>query len=635
MTKKKKNREESEERLLDGIRSVSDLRLLDENDMPRLASEIREFLVDTTKQHGGHLASNLGVVELSLALHRVFDTPSDRVIWDVGHQSYVHKIVTGRRDSFDSLRIPGGLSGFTRREESAFDAFGTGHSSTSISAALGFAEADAIAGRDQYTVAVIGDGALTGGLAHEGINNCRRDLRLIVVLNENEMSISRVTGAFPRLVNRLRISRSYRSFKRTSRSVLRYIPLLGPAVFYTGRWVRNIIRRGLYRSNFFEEMGFTYLGPYDGNDYRQVEDALTEAKQKERCVIVHLRTKKGKGYQDAEEKPCEYHCVYPNAQGGDTYHDVFGRVLDELAAKDDTICAVTPATGETTGLSAFAAHYENRFFDVGIAEEHALTFAAGLAASGMKPYAVIYSSFLQRGYDQVLHDIALQHLPVHIIVDRASLAPADGPTHHGIYDVAFLSHIAGLPIYAPATLETLDRMMLDTVSATEPVVIRYPNGGGSARVARAFYPNEDYNDYGVRHYGNLERAKAVVISYGIAAERALEAVDTLCEEGTDTAMLLLETLAPMASIGKKISSLLHEGVCVCFLEEGIYNGGIAMQLGAYLGEHRHDVKYHACAVMDGTASPKTPTDIYSYHGIGTTDVVAAVTKMASCDAPRA
>ncbi len=621
MSRKKKEADAEREVLLDGIRSVEDLREMSEDDMPRLAEEIRQFLVDTTTRRGGHLASNLGVVELTLALHRVFHTPEDHLIWDVGHQSYVHKLVTGRREAFDTLRVPGGMSGFTRREESEFDPFGTGHSSTSISAALGFAEADAIAGKPNYTIAVIGDGALTGGLAHEGINNCRRGLRLIIVLNENEMSISRVTGAFPRLVNRLRISRSYRSFKRTSRSVLRYIPLLGPAVFYTGRWVRNVVRSSFYRSNFFEEMGFTYLGPYDGNDYRQVEDALTEAKQKEDCVIIHLRTKKGKGYAAAENHPCEYHCVYPNAMGGETFHSVFGDVLDAYAAEDERICAITPATGETTGLSAFAAHYEKRFFDVGIAEEHALTFAAGLAASGMKPYVIIYSSFLQRGYDQIIHDIALQHLPVHIMVDRASLAPADGPTHHGIYDVAFLSQIEGMPIYAPALPETLERMLADTRSAEDAVAIRYPNGGGCRALAAAFYPNGEYEHYGVRSEGDIAHADTVIISYGAAAGRALEATETLRTRGYAASMLLLETLTPVSSVGERIAALLPQNAHVIFLEEGIYNGGIAMQLGAYLAEARRDIRYAPLAIRDGTAAPVVPCDLYAYHGISVSDVV--------------
>ncbi len=619
----KKNKDAEREPLLGGIHSVLDLRRLDEEDMPRLADEVRDFLVDTTARRGGHLASNLGVVELSLALHRVFDTPSDRVIWDVGHQSYVHKMVTGRLGAFDALRTCGGLSGFTRREESEFDAFGTGHSSTSISAALGFAEADAIAERKNYTIAVIGDGALTGGLAHEGINNCRRGLRLIIVLNENEMSISRVTGAFPRLVNHLRISRSYRSFKRTSRSVLRYIPLLGPALFYLGRGFRNVVRRSFYRSNFFEEMGFTYLGLYDGNDYRQVEDALAEAKEKAQCVIIHLRTKKGKGYREAEENPCRYHCVYPNAPSGETFHDVFGRVLDELGGEDETVCAITPATGETTGLSAFAEHYGSRFFDVGIAEEHALTFSAGLAAAGMRPYTVIYSSFLQRGYDQIIHDIALQHLPVHIMVDRASLAPADGPTHHGIYDVAFLSHIEGLPIYAPATLETLEHIMRDTATAEDAVAIRYPNGGGSRSVAAAFYPHEEYSEYGVRAYGDMIDAAVVVISYGVAAQRALEATEILRKNGHRAVMLLMEVLTPMNSIGTQVASQIPANAHVIFLEEGIYNGGIAMQLGTYLSDKRSDVRFTALAIHDGTACPHEPVDLYRFHGISAEDVVNA------------
>ncbi len=629
MSKKKKKYAKEEESILDGISSVEDLRRLSDADMPRLAEEIRSFLVDTTSRRGGHLASNLGVVELSLALHRVFDTPSDRVIWDVGHQSYVHKIVTGRRADFNTLRTTGGLSGFTRRDESVFDAFGAGHSSTSISAALGFAEADALAGRENYTIAVIGDGALTGGLAHEGINNCRSDLRLIIILNENEMSISRVTGAYPALVTKLRISRGYRAFKRTSRSVLRFIPLIGPLVYYTGRWIRNVVRHSFYRSNFFEEMGFTYLGPYDGNDYRQVTDALTKAKEKTGCVVIHLRTKKGKGYPKAEKNPCGYHCVYPDHKDAETYHDAFGKALDALAAEDESICAITPATGASTGLTAFAEHYKKRFFDVGIAEEHALTFAAGLAASGLKPYVAIYSSFLQRGYDQLIHDIALQRLPVHIMVDRASLAPADGPTHHGIYDVSFLSQIDGMEIYAPATLRSLTHMMIDTAGAKTPVAIRYPNGGENPAVVKTFYPDGDFYLYGVRTDDEVQKADAVVISYGAAAARALNAVKVLRAGGMKIGMILLEQLTPMQDVGGSVSLCLPHGADVVFLEEGIYNGGIAMQLGAYLFEHRRDIRYRSLAVKDGAAYPRESCDLYAYHHISTDDVVAAVKELAA------
>ncbi len=622
MSKRKKTKEQ--EPILPSIRTVADLRAVKEDDIPRLAEEIRAYLVSHTEVHGGHLASNLGVVELTLALHRVLDTPRDRVIWDVGHQCYVHKLVTGRRDGFAHMRQAGGMSGFTRREESEFDPFGAGHASTSISAALGFAEADAIEERNNYTVAVIGDGALTGGLAQEGFNNCRRDLRLIVILNENEMSISRVTGAFPRLVTKLRISRGYNSIKRGSRTVLRYIPLLGPLVFHTGRLIRNAVRRMFYRSNFFEEMGFTYLGPYNGNDYQQVAAALKQAKAKDRCVIIHLRTQKGMGHDEAEAQPNAYHCIYPNHVPGQTYHDVFGKFLHARGGEDKKVCAITPATGETTGMSAFEAAYPERFFDVGIAEEHAVTFAAGLAAAGMKPYVVIYSSFLQRSYDQLIHDVVLQHLPVHIIVDRASLAPADGPTHHGIYDVAFMSQMDSLKIYAPATFETLEQILSDTAEMSEPTAVRYPNGCENEAVKQAFYADGDYTQYGVRATAGCEGAEVVVISYGVAAARALDAVHTLRGMGMDAGMILMETLTPIGEVGEKLSSMIANGAHVIFLEEGIYNGGIAMQVGTYFASHREDICYDALAIRDGVATPEAPCDIYAFHEIAASDVVRTV-----------
>ncbi len=618
MTKKK---QEVLTPLLPDINSVEDLRRLPKEDMPRLAEEIRTFLITHTTEHGGHLASNLGVVELTLALHRVMNTPSDRIIWDVGHQCYIHKMLTGRREEFDTMRKPGGLSGFTKMEESEFDAFGVGHASTSISAALGYAEANAIAGKKDYAVAVIGDGALTGGLAQEGINNCRPDLRLIVILNENEMSISHVTGAFPRLMSKLRISRGYNSIKQGTRS-LRRIPILGPLLYYPARWFRNMIRHIFYRSNFFEEMGFTYLGPYDGNDYKQVATAISLAKKRERCVVIHLRTQKGMGHPEAEAHPNEYHCIYPTQKKvKETYHDVFGRFLHKIGGRDEKVCAITPATGETTGMTAFEEAYPKRFFDVGIAEEHAVTFAAGLAAAGMKPYVVIYSSFLQRSYDQMIHDVALQHLPVRLIVDRASLAPADGPTHHGIYDVAFLSQIEGLKIYSPATFGSLKHILKDTKDTDEPIVIRYPNGAPNEDVVGAFYPKEDYEEYGVRATDDCASAKVVVVSYGVAATRAFAAVKTLREEGISAGMVLMETLTPVGDTGAALAKHIPDGAQVIFLEEGIYNGGLAMQIGAYLNHHRPDVLFDALAIRDGAASPKTLTDIYAFHGISADDVV--------------
>lgn len=624
MKRSKKNRAD-ECSILSTIHSVEDLRALSDEQMPRLAEEIRSYLIARVKSTGGHLASNLGVVELTLALHRVFDTPRDRVIWDVGHQCYVHKLVTGRLDRFDTLRTPGGLSGFPRREESDFDPFDVGHSSTSISAALGFVTADALGGvTDRYTVAVVGDGALTGGLAHEALNNCKRTYPLIIVINQNDMSISHVTGAFPRLVSRLRISRKYQRMKSGTKSVLRRIPLIGAPLFHLLRGIRTFVRNFFYRNNYFEDMGMVYLGPYDGNDYKRVKRALQEAKNKNACVVVHLHTKKGKGYAKAESHPDTYHCVSPAKGCADSFHKIFGETLLDLATEDEHVCAVTPATGVTTGLDDFRAAYPTRFFDVGIAESHALTFSAGLAAGGMRPYAVIYSSFLQRGYDQLLHDIALQHLPVHIMIDRASLAPADGVTHHGIYDVAFLAEMAGVEILAPASFHSLRAMLHSRSMADHPVAIRYPNEIEDPALCAVFDGTAEEDTFPPRASGALETAEAVIVSYGAAAPRALAARDTLLSEGRRVEMLLLEDLTDMRAAAAMLAERLPEGAPVVCLEEGIYVGGVAMRLEAALRPLRRTVPYTALAIRDGSVQPKTPCDLYEFMGISVADAVDAL-----------
>ena len=607
--------------LLSTISSVEDLRELPDEKMGQLAEEIRGFLVSHTMAHGGHLASNLGVVELTLALHRVFDTPSDRIIWDVGHQSYVHKMMTGRLLDFDTMRQSGGLSGFPRREESPFDAFIAGHSSTSISAALGFAQGDKVAGeKDRYTAVVIGDGAFTGGLAHEALNNCPKDLPLIVILNENEMSISRVTGSFSRLVSRLRISRKYRQVKSGTQKFLRHIPLIGKPLYSLVRFVKNGVRDLFLRSNYFEDLGLYYMGPYNGNDYATVAKALSRAKDKGRSVLLHLRTIKGKGYAPAEKDPNAYHCIYPTCQGGARFYQIFGEVLMSLAEMDKKICAITPATGTTTGLTAFSLAYPDRFFDVGIAEGHAVTFAAGLAATGMHPYVVVYSSFLQRGYDQIIHDVALQNLPVHFIIDRASLAPADGVTHHGIYDVAMLLQTPGIRILCPATFVALRQMMTDTADATTPIAIRYANAGENEEVKKCFFANGGEENYAPLYYGS-EMPKVVLVSYGAAVQTALSATQKLLSQGVDAGMILLQEVSSPCAIAESISQMIPKGTAVLYVEEGIACGGAAMATTTALSSMRADIRTRILAIQNPAAYPKEKMDIRAFHGISCEDAV--------------
>lgn len=566
--------EENKYPILDKIHTDAELKALSDADAKALCAELRCFLVDKVTKSGGHLASNLGAVEISVAVHRIFDLPHDRVIFDVGHQSYVHKILSGRRD-FDTLRKPGGLSGFEKMDESVFDAFGTGHASTSVSAALGYAEADKLAGRDNYTIVVLGDGAFTGGMVHEALNNLKKDLHLIIILNENEMSISKNAGAFANHIAHMRTSKKYFRFKRATTRFFSRIPLIGAPILKGLRTCKRYVKNAFYGGVYFEDIGLKYLGPADGNDLATVEYLLAEAKRRNTSVILHLRTVKGKGYAPAEENPSAYHLVGGNYAGNFSEH--FGKTLCEMAARDSSICAITAAMQDGVGLSGFAKAYPERFFDVGIAEPHALTFGAGLAAAGMKPYVAIYSTFLQRGYDNILHDIALQKLPVRIIVDRAALAAGDGATHHGIFDVSFLSAIPNLCIFAPATFASLDRFLRASASAGMPVVIRYPNMTEDKRIAETFFRADTRETVAHTDFADPTANRAVIITYGRIVTEALDAADKLRAQGIPCGVILLETLKPYEVVADRVAGLLPKSpAAIVFLEEGIRNGGAGM-----------------------------------------------------------
>ncbi len=606
-----------EDKILDKINSPSNLKALPAEEIPALIGEIREFLVDRVGKSGGHLASNLGVAELSVALHRVFDSPRDHIVFDVGHQAYVHKIITGRKDRFDELRVPGGLSGFTLMRESEHDAFGAGHSSTSISAALGYAESDAILGNDAYTVAVIGDGAYTGGMVHEAINNCKPDLKLVIVLNENGMSISTNKGAFASYLSRVRASGRYVGMKQRTGSILSHIPLIGKPIKALLSWVKRGIKGLVFKPSYFEELGFYYIGPIDGNDYKKVERALSEAKRLGKCVFVHIKTTKGKGCDDAERSPESFHSVTASSPTAATYHSEFADELISLAREDERIVAITAAMGVGTGLSSFEERYPERYYDVGIAEEHALTFAAGLAANGMKPFAAIYSTFLQRGYDNIIHDIALQGLPVKMLIDRAGIAVHDGATHHGIFDVAFLSHIPGVEIISPATHGSLRAAVRYAADFDGPIAIRYPNASESARVRDTFYPNGDYNALSVRYSFDKEVApKNIIVAYGAIAERALAAADILKDKGIDCGVILAEQIKPYRPLAEALIAL-PRPCHILFVEEGIKNGGAAMITYSTMREigDVEGITYDIAAIDDDFLSPTKPCDIYDYAGL--------------------
>ncbi len=608
--------------ILNKINSPSDLKALDSDKIELLCEEIREFLVDNVERSGGHLASNLGATELSVAIHRVFDSPKDHIIFDVGHQSYVHKILTGRRERFDTLRTTGGLSGFTKMTESPHDPFGAGHSSTSVSVALGFAESDYLSGSDSYTVCVLGDGAYTGGMVHEALNNCSPDRRLIIVLNENGMSISLNKGSFASYLSKVRISKGYRSWKKSTNSIIAKIPLIGKPIKWLFTAVKEGFKKLFFSSNYFEDLGLYYLGPIDGNNYKKVEKALKKAKALGQCVIVHLKTVKGKGYLPAESSPDNFHSVYKKKENEYSFHSHFAEHLIEIAEKDSRVVGVTAAMGIGTGLDKFGEKFPTRYFDVGIAEEHALTFSAGLSASGMLPYVAIYSTFLQRGYDSIIHDIALQGLPVKMIIDRAGLAVGDGATHHGIFDVAFLSHIPGIKIYAPSSYETLDLALDESYKSECPVAIRYPNSSPSTKIKDAFYKGGvDISLAPKTSFSKDVKPEFVFITYGMLADRVLDAEKIVRDKGHNVGCVLLEVLKPYDIMAREILSYIEGAKKVVFCEEGILYGGAGMLLREELTRLGFDfsrTSYEIIAIDDNFASPDEKCDLYDYVGLSPT-----------------
>ncbi len=567
---------ETTESILARIASPADLKGMSDDELIALCAELRAYLIDRVTETGGHLASNLGVVELSVALHQVFDTPNDHLIFDVGHQCYVHKLLTGRQDRFDTIRQPGGLSGFTKRSESEHDPFGAGHSSTSVSAALGFATADKLSGRDAYTVAIMGDGAFTGGLVHEALNNIDSTLPLVIVLNENEMSISPNRGRFAAHLAKIRRSPRYHKTKRATRKFIRKIPLIGEPMFRGLRGIKQSAKNFYFKSNYFEDMGLYYLGPVDGNDYVALRDMLKEARTAGQATILHIKTLKGKGYAPAEESPHEYHGILPgNRPPAYNFSAEVGRLLCARAEQDEKLCAITAAMAEGCGIARFAERYPDRFFDVGIAEEHALVFAAGLAAEGMRPVFTVYSTFLQRGYDNLIHDIALQDLPVTVCIDRAALATGDGPTHHGIFDVAFLGQIPGIPLWAPADFASLDKALNNSLDSGHPACIRYPNA--AEQDVSALYP---YGEYPFRRTdASAEGADCIIVTYGKIGEEARIARNLLSEENIHCIIIQAELLLPIARPTEALLALLDgRSTPIAVLEEGITAGGFGMLL---------------------------------------------------------
>lgn len=583
---------------LPGISSPDDVKKLPADALPELADEIRQELISTVSRNGGHLASNLGVVELTIALHRVFHSPDDKIIWDVSHQSYVHKLLTGRADRFDTLRQPGGLSGFTRRSESPHDIMSGGHSSVALSAAYGLAAADKLKNKKNYTVAVIGDGAFTGGMVYEALNNAGRagtGTRLIVVLNDNEMSISPNVGALARYFAQMRANPRYFRLKAKTENALNHIPFIGRKLAGTIYSLKTSIKNMIYNSTMFEDLGFRYMGPVDGHDIEHLCAALEGAKEADYPVVLHINTVKGKGYELAEKAPDAFHGVsaFDLVSGEPIYKETsfsekIGEFLVNAAEKDSRLCCITAAMGLGTGLDAFARKFPDRFFDVGIAEQHATTFAAGLSAGGMLPVFAVYSSFLQRAYDQIIHDCAMQKLKIVFAIDRAGFVGADGESHHGIFDAAFLNTIPDITVFAPSSFKELNNCLVKALYHTEgPVAVRYPRGVEPILPENFEDSFEDYDLYGD------PSAKTAIVTYGRCFAGACKAKTLLENDGIQCLVLKLNTIKPVSN--RAVQSVLG---CdkIFFFEEGQRFGGIGETFGDKLFKYAYRGQYTNIAV---------------------------------------
>lgn len=602
-------------KLLSNIKSPSDIKKMSYDELGKLAEEIRYKLIETVSANGGHLAPNLGVVELTLAVHKVFDSPYDQIVFDVGHQCYTHKLLTGRYESFSSIRKKDGISGFCRPGESEHDIFYSGHSGTSVSAGLGLAQAKGILGDDKHVISVIGDGSFTGGMVYEALNNGgRTKAKHIIILNDNKMSISENVGAFAKYLAVIRSKPGYYSFKAGTERFLYHIPL-GRTVAKKLYDLKTDIKNKVYaQSTFFEDLGYRYMGPVDGHSIENLCDALETAKSINVPVVLHVLTVKGKGYEYAEKHPSLFHGISNfDVETGEaksssvSFSDKFGELLCEKAEKDESICAITAAMGLGTGLRCFSENYAERFFDVGIAEEHAVTFASGLAKNGLKPVYAVYSTFFQRCYDQLIHDISLQKLKVIFAVDRAGFVGEDGETHHGIFDVSFLGTVPGLKIYSPCCYRSLKADINNVLYADEySAVVRYPRGAPKENVEKLRYDCIEYSTY-----GNPESDTAIV-TYGRITAEAIDAVDALKEKGRDVFLVSLNQIKPIA---EDVFELLSGKKSIYFFEEGMRNGGIAERLGSMLLERGYSGKYRIRAIENKFVEQASVSELLSIYGL--------------------
>lgn len=566
--------------LLETINSPADLKKLDRSQLPEIAKEIRNRIVEVVSKTGGHLASSLGAVELTIAIHYVFDVPEDKLIWDVGHQSYAHKLLTGRRERFSTLRQHGGLSGFTRRSESPYDTFTTGHSSTSISAGLGIACAKKIKNEPVKVIAVIGDGSMTAGLAYEGLNQAgdtHKDKDIIVILNDNDMSISKNVGALSSFLSRTLSAKKLQELRKEFGAFLKSLPKIGDDMYQIAKRSEDSFKTFVTPGMLFEAYNFEYFGPINGHNLNHLIDILTNIKYLNEPVLLHVTTKKGKGYRPAEENPVYFHgCGSFHIETGNgtcsyneipTYTEVFGKTMSELAAKDKKIIAVTAAMPEGTGLSNFAEKFPERFFDVGIAEQHGVTFAAGLATEGLKPVVAIYSTFLQRGFDQIVHDVCLDSLPVVFAIDRGGLVGEDGPTHHGVFDLSFLRSLPNMVVMAPKDENELRRMLLTAVEHPGPIALRYPRGKGTGvEIEKEIRPVEIGKAEIVKEGNDI-----LILAIGRAVLDAMEATDIMEKNGISAMVVNCRFVKPLDL--ELIVRLAGQFSKIITVEENVRQGG--------------------------------------------------------------
>lgn len=611
---------------LSKINSPDDVKKLSLDELSILCEEIRYKLIETVSKNGGHLASNLGAVELTVAMHKVFSSPKDRIVFDVGHQCYTHKLLTGRYDSFSSLRTRGGISGFCRPTESEHDTFFSGHSGTSVSAGLGIAMAKRLQADQSYVISVIGDGSFTGGMVYEALNNGGRSkAKHIIVLNDNKMSISENVGAFAKYLAVIRSRPKYYTFKAKTESALNKIPY-GNKIASTIYNIKTDIKNKLYaQSTFFEDLGYRYMGPVDGHNIENLCDAFEAAKAVKGPVLLHVITVKGKGYEYAEKYPSVFHGISDfdidsgeHKSSAKSYSDVFGSLLCEYAAKDSSVCAITAAMGLGTGLKEYSERFPDRFFDVGIAEEHAVTFASGLAKNGMKPVYAVYSTFLQRCYDQIVHDLSLQKQKAVLAIDRAGFVGEDGETHHGLLDVPFLDTIPNIKIYSPFSFELLRQSLYSALYEDYGcVAVRYPRGAQGDNTDKIKMFGNVYGTYG------SDNSSVVIVTYGRITSNAIDAVDELKKKGVDTLLIALNQIKPFP---KSALELILNKEKTFFFEEGQKSAGIGEKLASILMEKGYKGQYFITAVEDKFVEQASINELMSIYGLDKDSMINKITE---------